>query len=212
MAPAVSGAASAIHWRADIGLWWPDYDRDPERCHAAVVRWAPWMNMAIRAARRHAVCLQAGGHVGIWPLGLAKHFARVVSFEPDPALFQCLDRNTAHRLNIEVRPEALAAARGEALLELRETAGSARLSGEGTVTVATTTIDSLGFKHLDAILLDIEGGELAALEGGAGTIARLKPVIQVEELPAGRQALQGWFQRMGYSRADRCGRDVLYVP
>jgi hypothetical protein len=33
---------------------------------------------------RKQVCFQAGGHVGVWPMKLAKFFNHVFTFEPDP--------------------------------------------------------------------------------------------------------------------------------
>ena len=47
---------------------------------------------------RRRVCVQAGGHVGIYAVALAEHFDRVYTFEPEPENWECLCANLEERV------------------------------------------------------------------------------------------------------------------
>lgn len=204
-----------IHWRKEWRLFWPDYDAAPERTHRYVLKHLPDVDMTVAAAPHHGLCIQAGGHVGLWPLNLAESFDRVLTFEPDPALFECLKRNTAKATNIVAKSSALGAAPGAANLRTDKKAGSWAIDPAGTVPVAMTTIDAeleaLGWPRCDAIVLDIEGHEVEALKGAAETLRRFSPVLHVEELGPFRMRSAAFMKSIGYVERARAGRDGLYV-
>jgi FkbM family methyltransferase len=206
-----------IHWRKQWRLFWPDYDAAPERTHAYVLRHLPDMDMTVRAARHHGLCIQAGGHVGLWPRALAVNFDRVLTYEPDPALFECLKQNTAKVPNITAKGLALGAAPGFASMRADKKAGSWSIdNAAGTVPVGMVTIDeelaALGWPQCDAIVLDIEGYEVEALKGAAETLERFRPVIHVEELGPHRARSAAHMKSIGYTEHARAGRDALYTP
>jgi hypothetical protein len=67
--------------------------------------------------------------------------------------------------------------------------GSGGLAGsEGTLSLATTTLDDFVQNHLltrlDFIKMDIEGSEVFALAGGQKTIQRFRPILMIELDPA----------------------------
>lgn len=202
-------------------MWWPDYDRWPERTYAYVRAHLGDMQMTIDACRDRKIVIQAGGHVGLWPLALAEHFAEVWTFEPDQPLYDCLVRNIGGRmLGISVSPLALGDHVGKVSLTRTEKAGSASIGTHG-VMVRITTIDQVVRQaeqirqapvSVSAIVLDIEGGEVAALRGAAKTIERHRPVIHVEQLKGERTASHEYLQSIGYRRAATAGRDALYLP
>lgn len=209
------GAGSVIHWRKEWRLFWPDYDAAPERTHAYVLKHLPDVDMTVAAAAHHGLCIQAGGHVGLWPLNLAESFDRVLTYEPDPALFECLEKNTAKKRNIIARPFGLGASNGAATMRPDKKAGSWSIDAKGTVPVELVTIDgelaALGWPRCDAIVLDIEGYELEALKGAAETLERFKPVLHVEELGPFRMRSAAFMKSIGYVERARAGRDGLYV-
>lgn len=196
-------------------MFWPDYDAAPERTHKYVLKHLPDVDMTVAAAAHHGLCIQAGGHVGLWPLNLAESFDRVLTYEPDPALFECLEKNTAARRNIIARPFGLGAAAGVATMRPDKKAGSWAIDPAGTVAVELVTIDSelavLNWPRCDAIVLDIEGYEIEALKGAAETIERFKPVIHVEELGPFHSRSAAFMKSIGYVERGRAGRDGLYV-
>lgn len=142
----------------------------------------------MRHCARKRTVVQAGGNVGLWPRRLSERFARVITFEPDIVSRECLIANAP---TVEVRWEALGDRPGLCGID-RQSLGSHRVTAGDAVPV--TTIDALGLTDLDFLQLDIEGYEWHALMGAEQTIARCRPLIQVE--------LRGFTQTYGKSDHD----------
>lgn len=205
-----------IHWRKRWGLHWPNYDAAPERTYVYVRKHLGDVDMTIAACEHRRVCIQAGGHVGLWPLKLAEYFDQVLTFEPDPALFECLRRNTASAHNIACFPFALGPSCGYTRMRPHAKAGSWTVDPvHGSVEVEVVALDwwlpANGWKHCDAVVLDIEGFEVEALKGAAGLIEAHSPAIHVEELGPHRAASAAHMESIGYVERARAGRDALYM-
>lgn len=172
---------------------------------------------------RRDLALQAGGACGIWPKRLAREFRLVVTFEPDPENFRCLQAN-CDESNITARQAALGAVLG--YCDMARDASEATNAGAwytgGTYldpevdSIQVVPIDRLGLIALDLLCLDVEGAESATLIGGAQAIARYRPVIMLEHKPlphapdprpAGR-----WLRAHGYRHAADIHRDQVWVP
>lgn len=198
------------------GRWWvPDdeLDRALRRRLKDVARVA----MVAEYCERHRVVLQGGANWGPWPLALSGIFSVVLTFEPDERLFCAMTANTTGVENI-VRFQAALGDRHE-MVGLKRYAGkSGKTHLDGAGGVPMIRIDDLGLRTLDAILLDIEGCEHAALTGARETIERCRPVILAEDkgwserfgqpIGAVAQLLEG----MGYRVAQQIGRDTVMVP
>lgn len=209
----MSAPSAEVFWRPDAGLWWPVADADPAKAWAYVSKRLADSDVTVKACRRHLTCVQAGGYVGVWPMRLARSFARVLTFEIMPGCLEACRRNTAALGNVEVIGCGLGAVAGvEAAVQPSGTAGSWRLDPEGPLTARMTTIDALALADCDAIVLDIEGGEAAALEGAAATIARCRPVIHMEERKENLVELPRLMARLGYRQHARVHADAVYVP
>ena len=174
------------------------------------------------------VVLDVGAHAGQF----AKLFARlapqgrVYAFEPSPYALSILTR--AIRFNglgnVVIVPLGLSDRPGTArlstpikrrgglgfgLAHLGDTEGRKGVAHE----VRLTTIDEAcrDFQRLDLIKIDVEGWELSALRGGAGTLRRFRPAVFAEAnashlarsgtTPA---ELWGFLEGLGY-RATRHG-------
>lgn len=196
------------------GIYWPD-DVGEKWRHA--FKHVKSLDFALRrcvAKGRLRTAVQAGGNIGLWPLALARSFARVVTFEPDAVSRACLARNV-RSARVEVRPEAVGDAFGRADI-VRASLGSHYVA-PGT-SVEVVPIDALAIDDLDLLQLDVEGSELAALRGAASTIARCRPaVVQVElrEFSARYGATDAevvaFLRSLGYREAARLpGNDVAF--
>ena len=166
------------------------------------------------------LCIQAGGGCGIWPLRFAVDFDQVITFEPLPENYECLEVNTWHQLNILCLPHALTNRVGKhGAIKFHDSETSNNGAGyyvEGAGDIPSTTIDEIGATNCDLIQLDIEGLEADALAGATETIKEFKPVIVIEEKPlpqynyrdhtAARQFLEG----MGYKQVGSIKRDVIF--
>lgn len=131
-------------------------------------------------------CLNVGAHVGVYALCLAHWSApggRVVAFEPNPAARAVLEKHVA--LNglagrVEVVPQAVSGASGEATFFAAGLAGFSRLGRPNPerpdatpITVPVTTLDAFCAGRGLAprwLVMDIEGYEAAALAGARATV------------------------------------------
>jgi FkbM family methyltransferase len=199
------------------GFWFPEQDSD---CWVAMLA---CVDVDIACALEHTpgrrVCIQAGGNVGVYPIKLAKHFGSVLTIEPDPANFDCLDRNISeHEVGMAAIRGALGDASGSAgIVTCPENVGKSRISGEGDVMVMR--IDELTPAACDLIYLDIEGYEMKALRGAVETIRKHKPTIIIEDnglsehYGVAKGETPAWLcSEFGYTIAAEIGRDVILIP
>jgi FkbM family methyltransferase len=143
------------------------------------------------------VVLDAGANVGYFSLLCAKwmHGRGVVhAFEPFPTTAERFGRNIA--LNPELKPVirfhsvALSDVTGEMGMVVPDhgNQGCNCLSAGGSVNVRTTTIDAFceseGIARVDLIKVDVEGSEVALLQGAAETIRRDRPILMIEINPS----------------------------
>ncbi len=171
--------------------------------------------------------IQAGGNVGVYPKKLAAHFAKVATFEPDPANFLCLCANLVGVMNVGGLRAALGAERRSATLERWPgNVGAHRIVGLGAMPVGDrerfgvemVKLDELyplRAEKCDLIWLDIEGHEPQALAGGRELIERDRPVIIVEDkglTPGGAGQTVAQIAGYGYREAAHVLRDYVMVP
>jgi FkbM family methyltransferase len=189
------------------------------------------------------VVVEAGGFDGtdtlemsrLWPAG------RFHVFEPVPALYARLQKNTARRSN--VRPYPLAVGDRCGTMKMFVSSGSSDASSsllppgthvvdhpetkfDSQVEVPVTTIDAWANKHgvtrVDLFWLDLQGFELPALKGAESILATASAVyseVFLEEYYRGATQyadLKGWLISRGF-RVEReelpwhCGGNVLFV-
>jgi FkbM family methyltransferase len=200
------------------GLWWPSSDTAAR----------PAIMGTLEDCRRYAqLCLkrrmavQAGGNVGAWPLELADHFHEVITFEPDPMNYECMQKNLSARLAANIVPTittyktALGAESGfcEMVTEAGNCGASYTRPGKS---VEVQTIDSLELPYCDLLQLDIEGAELPALKGAEQTIRRCSPLIVLELKGHGSRYgytdpdVHAWLHSLGYRQHGTAHRDVIF--
>jgi FkbM family methyltransferase len=156
-------------------------------------------------SRPGATVLDLGAHIGLFSVHMARAVGptgRVISFEPAPHTAAVLRRTIG--LNglasvVSVRQAAVSGRRGE--VELFETGDECSNASSlvptdrtrGSVRVAATTLDDLVHDEqltVAVVKMDIEGAELAALEGAPALLSHQRPAMTIEvhplELRAGR--------------------------
>ena len=160
------------------GYWWPDYDRKSDGVLAALNRGLKAIDLVCDLCTDFSACVQAGAHVGVWAIALAKRFEKVYAFEPDRECYLAAKRNTDGVDRIELVNAGLLDFAGEYGLEIHEASSESRIVDGTGITV--TTIDALQLESCGAIMLDVEGCEEQALKGAAETIKAFRPVVLTE--------------------------------
>ena len=190
-------------------FWNPENLREPVSeaiNHGAYERFAG--RVIDRCARRASLAVDAGANIGWYSVKMAAAMAggRVIAYEPVGDTAAMLKANIA--LNgfsdrITVVSQGLAARPGQGEIFLPRDTGhvgaSLRELHPGEVSrksiVRLTTLDeSLPVNTaapLDLLKCDVEGAELMVLQGGAGVIARDRPVLFLE-------LLRKWSAAFGY--------------
>ena len=202
------------------GMWWPDSDvrarpiitGDCERDVGFIMPYIEGRDCIV----------QAGGNVGVYPLALADHFKKVVTFEPDPSNYACLDANLEARDGLG-RVVAFQSALGEKvghcfpIVVEPDNCGANRVGVKEGGPIPIIPLDNIRLNHCDAIWLDVEGFEIFALKGAERTIRKFWPVIICEEKSLGevygvdRNAIETFLEGMGYELTAGFHNDRLYV-
>jgi FkbM family methyltransferase len=153
--------------------------------------------------------LDVGANIGANTIPLAKHVGprgRVIAFEPQRIVHQMLCANVALNglLNVVALWSAAGAQPGTIRVppvdyEAVENFGGIELGGEQGEAVPVTTIDQLQLERCRLIKIDVEGMELAVLQGAGDTIARLRPRLYFENNRREKSAaLLGHLLALGY--------------
>lgn len=159
-------------------------------------------DLRLLLGERLACVVDGGAHKGSVTARLLERFAidAVHAFEPIPELAAHIRRRFARRPEVTVHGAALAEHAGRARFHvtgnrfssslLRPSSWSRHLHGRQVdapepLEVPTVRLDDvLGGRAIDLIKLDLQGGELSALRGGAAVLAQTRAVLaEVEFIP-----------------------------
>jgi FkbM family methyltransferase len=146
------------------------------------------------AFRRHvgpgSVVWDVGANVGYFSLLAARLGATVHAYEPVPENVRAIRGNVAANgfdERVEVHPVAVAASAGRAGLLVVEDPSWSHLADRGRhprtrheLEVDVVTLDGLGLPAPDLVKIDVEGSEVAVLQGARELLARARPVLIVE--------------------------------
>lgn len=176
------------------------------------------LHRALEIVPGRELAIDGGANVGAWSKVMARHFAAVHTFEPNPDVYACLARNiadwgvgdivTAHPQGISDRHEFVSIGTREGARTV-----TGKITGKGSI--ECVTIDSLNLPACSFLKLDVEGYEAQALTGARDTIRKYQPWIMIEN----RTARFNVFHRAtraekilrdhGYSVAEKIGDDQL---
>lgn len=184
-------------WLPDIDLrWWSHWGKTRRKTLARYGQGGPKtgdIEAALAHIPRGGLAIDGGANVGVYSRIMARHFDRVLAFEPAPDTHACLVRNLAD-WGLAGRVEACA----QALSDRAESVGmkgrrghrslSRQVQGKGDI--PAVRIDDLELPELAFLKLDLEGYEARALRGAAATLARCRPFVLFEDKPH-KAELQG---------------------
>lgn len=188
---------------------------------------ADHLTAALRHVTNFSCAVDGGAHVGLWTRILATRFQTVIAFEPSEDTCEALRWNIskAGLTNVEMYNAALGRSRGKTIMvldqpnTLRGNTGARHVGTIGPLNVPVWTIDSRRLTTLGFLKLDVEGSELAALQGATDTLRRCKPVVLVENKGLGHRyfnehktAVRDFLLRQRFQLAEKAGCDEIWVP
>ncbi|NEQ95483.1 MAG: FkbM family methyltransferase [Cyanothece sp. SIO2G6] len=135
--------------------------------------------------------IDVGANIGYYSLLAAPESYQVYSFEPDPRVVTCLEKNIAQFQNCHIFREALYAETGTMELNLDslpELNSLVRDSTQGnTILVNVNTLDNLMTEYpslsVSCIKTDAEGADFEILVGGKNLLIRDQPLVLSEAYP-----------------------------
>lgn len=195
----------------NFGLYWPDFESGAEDVQDHMLGRVNDIDKAVGYVRTKGVVVQAGGHVGLWPRQLAKHFTFVKTFEPCPSMFECLCLNVKAYQNVIPMMAVLGDVPNRVPFSERRS-GRSKVDPQGLIMVEQITIDSLNLPRCDLLYLDIEGYEMMALAGAKVTIQKFRPVVVLETLRGHEEQTMRWADTNRYRLEERAHSDWIFTP
>jgi FkbM family methyltransferase len=134
------------------------------------------------------VSLDIGANRGIYSYLMRRHSQSVIAFEPNPFYANFVRRALK---DVKVVEAAISDHEGTSVLRVplsEPSAGMGTIEAENTldqvpvqqITISLLTLDSLKLTKIGFMKIDVEGHELAALRGAAGTIENSLPNLLIE--------------------------------
>ncbi len=153
-------------------------------------RYEPELRMLASLVDPNRNAIDGGAHRGTYCFFLSRLCKEVYAFEPNPIVREYLAKVVAK--NVKVSDAALSNEAGEATFTVPKAEKGGYRNTDGTLEAGVYQADALSFKvpivRLDDLnlrdigfmKLDVEGHELAAIEGAKEIIKRDRPVLLVE--------------------------------
>lgn len=149
-------------------------------------------------------CLDIGANIGAISQMLAANGFEVIAFEPQPAIFNLLQKNfSGEAYNCGLGDKEYLAAMPRLRYEDRNNFGGISLDTTGIlghISVPVKRLDSFNFEDIGFIKLDVEGYEEKVLRGGEELIKKYKPILYVEDDREEKSlSLRTYIRSLGYN-------------
>jgi FkbM family methyltransferase len=131
-------------------------------------------------------CVDVGGHIGTTSLPYSRLFKHVIAFEPNPVSYGFFAQNITNNSidNITLFNKGVFNKTTTCMVcKHGENSGCYYIKecDKNEKSIDTVKLDDIDYKSpVDFIKIDTEGSELYVLEGASETIAKYKPLVQVE--------------------------------
>lgn len=170
--------------------------------------------------------VDVGACYGLITRQMALMAERVLAFEPNKEIFDCLRRNTEGLPNVDISNCGLSNEQAQRRLVMYENDGRSTYRKVSLQTLiknrdslrsqntAVISLDGLNLKDVDLIKIDVEGYEKQVVQGSLRTIAQCRPVIIAEQKDGvlGSKYIPAALELMGYDlHSVFCGKDYVYV-
>jgi FkbM family methyltransferase len=182
-------------------------------------RYRAWVYQHIPQRR---VMIDVGANIGIFARPSASVFEKVICFEPVALNYQVLEKNLADCDNVELHALGLGNHACTVKFELQiNKCGCSHQVDQwrndpdfAEFECELVTLDSFQFQAVDWIKIDVEGAEMAVLEGGVHTVRHNRPWLLIERNGQENQHQQWLNDCCGsYVSADiKSKTNTLWIP
>ena len=174
---------------------------------------------------KESVVVDVGAFIGSHTIILSNFAKKVISFEPQKVIGECL-KKTIDENNIDnvefynyglgSEAETLSFSTnhdgGATVVEGKRTKNNALLQYIDKYDIEVVGLDSIIKEKIDLIKMDVEGFEFEVLEGGKETIEKYKPVIVIEVFKKNKIRLNEWCKINNYMVESLKADDYLLLP
>lgn len=199
-------------------FWTPTSDSASIKYHDGTDRQNIDIALSHIPPNRDKLCIQAGGNLGFFPLKFANRFETVITFEPEPQNFYCLNKNVSNSNVVKIQAALGSEHRWIDIKSPNSNhVGLCEVDKDSKeLKYPTIRIDDLHVPACDFIQLDLEGYEYFALLGGIETIDTFKPYLSIEmtghetKYGVGPNEIEDLLKRLNYEQVDRIWLDNIY--
>lgn len=164
-------------------------------------------------------CIDAGANYGYLTVGFSRHFENTDAFEISTEIREHLLQNTKTFTNVKVHEGGLYSQNTDVNFKLLSTSGMSRITVDKKDTLETViTLDSLNYKDVDLLKIDVEGSEDDVIKGAENTIKHSLPIVVVEihcrrdDISfKKRQYIFNFLYSLGYKLVDVRHHDFLFA-
>lgn len=159
-------------------------------------RWGdPYLRIIGAISDRSRLSVDVGAHLGDYTFFMRRHAAACLAFECNPALVAHLKRRFGR--SVDIRPDAASDHEGTTTLRIPKSSvgkglGRATIEANNALadfadvdvlSVHTVRLDDVVNRPVGLIKIDVEGHELAVLQGARRILAQDKPnlIVEIEE-------------------------------
>jgi FkbM family methyltransferase len=151
--------------------------------------------------------LDVGANIGNHAVVFSTYTSgRVHAFEPQPLIYDILQTNVRSNNSTNIITYPFGASNVDATFQMNadysvpENHGAFRICDEGSLTIRCKPLDSLSLSNVGFVKMDVEGHELAALQGMKETLLSRPPLmIEIHEDCPTRQETLNLIQSYGYT-------------
>ncbi len=176
------------------------------------------LDQALALVKNWDLAIDGGANYGLMSYHMSQRFSRVLAFEIDNEIRQCLEINMRqfNRHNVQIESCGLGKKQQSVdLVRVKKRFGNFVDPESGSGEFPVRSIDSYDLPTLGFIKLDCEGYEPLIIRGAENTIRRFFPVILMERKVLAKKYKFGMYETQellrswGYNRVIDLGKDVI---